>query len=210
MRKSRYALEEKEYDLLNLLFPGYSWIHLESRNSKTSSEESIKYGGEYVIYDSKEQIEELVKKLEPMIGGVIEAIKYSTVPVKLTPHAPENRYALVVYCDRRERDEVVEILDKFGGRNYEWKNRKDVWRDALKNPWFCFVFYNMDPEGFKKICRLVQMESSIDMIESFMKFASKVAGVFRDVRRKINEYPDEESLEREVRELIKEKLYSID
>jgi len=210
MRKSRYALEEKEYDLLNLLFPGYFWIHLESRNSKTSPEESIKYGGEYVIYGSQEQIEKLVKKLEPMIGGVIEAIKYSTVPVKLTPHAPENHYALVVYCDRRDRDEVIEILDEIGARNYEWKNRKDVWRDALKNPWFCFVFYNMDPEGFKKICRLVQMESSIDMIESFMKFASKVAGVFRDVRRKINEYPDEESLKREVRKLIEEKLYSID
>ena len=208
MRKSRYALEEKEYDLLNLLFPGYSWIHLESRNSKTSPEESIKYGGEYVIYDSKEQIEELVKKLEPMIGGVIEAIKYSTVPVKLTPYAPENRYALVVYCDRRNRDEVVEILDEIGARNYEWKNRKDVWRDALKNPWFCFVFYNMDPEGFKKICRLVQMESSIKMINSVMKLASEVAGILREIKERIDKYPDEESLKKEIKKLIEERFNS--
>ena len=130
-----YELSESNYKILDLLFRGYCWIHFESKVPKPI-EEIVEYGGKYIIYGSKEYVKKLAEKIKPMIGEVIEGIKYSTVPLK------ENSYGLVVYCDKRNRDETLKILEKLKVSNYEWKTDKESWRDCLSDPWFSSSFTN--------------------------------------------------------------------
>ena len=184
LEKSKYALEESEYEILNFLFPGYSWTHLESRVS-LPLEEDIKHGGKYVIYGLKEEVEELAEKLESKIGNTINAIKFSTVPVKVTPHAPENQHALLVYCDKRRRTEVMKILEYIGADNYVWKSTRESWREILDDPWTCLILYLSNAEKFRKVCKLVNKEESFKGIKNLMKFSAEYAEKFRKLAKLI-------------------------
>ena len=178
LKKSKYALKDSDYELLNSLFLEYPWIHLESKTNNTL-EDSIKYSGKYVIYDSKEKVKEFAEKLEPRIGGVIDAIKYSTAPVKVTPRAPEGLYALIVYCNKKTRTEAMRILESIGVEYFEWKSTRDTWREILSDRLLCLNLYLNNPSGLKRVCELVGKEEVFEFMETIVKFGSEYAAKFK-------------------------------
>jgi len=74
-------MKDSDSVLLGLLLSSDPWIYIEPNETKVSFEDSIRYGGKYIIHGSKEYVENLAKRLEKMIGKAISSIKYSKVPV---------------------------------------------------------------------------------------------------------------------------------
>lgn len=203
MEESKYVMKESDRELLNFLFPDYSWIHMEPEE-KVSLEDSIEYGGKYVIYGSKDRVEELVEELEPGIGDVIEAIKYSTVPVQVTPLAPENKYALIVYCNIKTRTDVMKILQSIGVKYFEWKSTRDSWREVLNDRWACLNFYIENRERFRKLCELVGREDAFEYQDGLAKLSSELAPKFKAAAELLHENPNQESTLEEIKELIEQ------
>ena len=63
-------MEDSDSLLLDIVSDPGTWIYVESNESKTSLEDEIKSGGEYVIYGSKEYVKNYAKILEKRIGEV--------------------------------------------------------------------------------------------------------------------------------------------
>jgi len=209
MKKSRHALKDSDYELLYFLFPSYNWIHLEPKEFKLSTDEIIKQGGKYVVYGSKQRVEYLVEELGPRIGDVIEAMKYSTIPIKETPNALEDQHALIVYCNEKTRGEAMKTLESVGVEHFEWKSNIDSWREVLDDTWLCLNLYICNPDRFREVCRLVDKEKSFELIDGLNKIASELAPEFRKAATRLYKSSDVKPILEELRELVEQKFTSL-
>lgn len=90
------------------------WTRLvPDRPSGVNPEEWLRHGGKWIVFDRKERIVDLAKRLELFIeSGKIESAKYWN----------EDPSAICVYSLDRDRERVWEILKKLGaGDNRVWE-----------------------------------------------------------------------------------------
>ena len=111
----------------------FYWIYIIPRNWKfpiayqgklLSKEEYQKYWGKWVILDTKEELDNLAKKLDPYVEDrTIQGIKYSRTPEEVFGI---DECVMCVFCDDRERDQVWEILAQAGVKIKAWVYDREV------------------------------------------------------------------------------------
>lgn len=180
-------MEDLNSLLFKVSFPDDPWIFIEPDGYKVPLENIIKSWGKYVIYGSKGYTESLAKKLEKNVGKNIREIKYSKVPVSVTPNAPENSYAVIVYCDIMTRDNVMKTLEELGVGYFEWKSDRQSLLEYLNDPYFCFFIYTFNRERLMKICKLLDREDVFEKTERLAKLSSTYAKKFRKLAKLVKQ-----------------------
>ena len=86
--------------------------------------EILKYWGKWIILGNKTWLDELAIKLDPYVEDKkIPCIKYDRKP---STNIGVDECVFMVYCDRRERDKVWEILKQFGVKLKAWVTEKET------------------------------------------------------------------------------------
>ena len=104
----------------------FIWIEAEEeRFPYETDEEYLKHSGKWMIYEPKEQIEEKIPKIIEMLGDKrILNMKYTKNPALDVPenYSLGEDYALIIYCDDRQRDEVRKVIkNELGSEEMFWK-----------------------------------------------------------------------------------------
>ena len=86
--------------------------------------EVLEYWGKWLVLGEKDRLDELAEKLDPYVENKeIPCIKYDRTP-------PQNlgveECVMMVYCDRRNRDEVWKILAGFGIKMKAWVSERET------------------------------------------------------------------------------------
>jgi hypothetical protein len=84
----------------------------------------LEYWGKWLVLGERPWLDELAEKLDPYVERKeIPVIKYDRLP-------PVNlgleECVMMVYCDRRNRDEVWKILTQFGIKMKAWVTEKET------------------------------------------------------------------------------------
>jgi len=83
-----------------------------------TNKEYLEHWGKWVIMGSREEFDELAKKLDPHVeDGAIPCVKYDREKLD---HLGFKEHVMCVYCDKREREEVWQILHGLGVRLKAW------------------------------------------------------------------------------------------
>jgi len=86
--------------------------------------EVLQYWGKWLVLGKKAWLDELAKKLDPYVEEKkIPCIKYDRKPSR---NLGIEECVFMVYCDRRERDEVWQILSQFGVKLKAWVTEKET------------------------------------------------------------------------------------
>jgi hypothetical protein len=86
--------------------------------------EILQYWGKWIVLGNRPFLDELAEKLDPYVEDKkIPCIKYDRNPSKNLGVA---ECVFMVYCDRRQRDEVWDILQKFGMKLKAWVTEKET------------------------------------------------------------------------------------
>jgi hypothetical protein len=89
-----------------------------------TNKEYLAYWGKWVIMGRREEFDELAKKLDPCVeNGAISCVKYDRVKLE---HLGFKEHVMCVYCDKREREEVWQILYGLGARLKAWFYDKET------------------------------------------------------------------------------------
>jgi hypothetical protein len=86
--------------------------------------EVLEYWGKWLVLGEKDKLDELAEKLDPQVENKeIPCIKYDrTPPLNLGVE----ECVMMVYCDRRNRDEVWKILAGFGIKMKAWVTERET------------------------------------------------------------------------------------
>ncbi|MFO7965610.1 MAG: hypothetical protein R6U50_16920 [Desulfobacterales bacterium] len=94
------------------------------RGKELTNAEVLKYWGKWIILGKKEQLDDLATKLDPYVEEKkIPCIKYDRNP---SANLGVNECVFMVYCDRRDRDNVWQILSRFGIKMKAWVTEKET------------------------------------------------------------------------------------
>lgn len=107
------------------------WVYIQSSKS-----------GKWIIRGTKEEIEEIAKRLEPLIeSGDIEAAKYTKKDPAHDPYPDIKTYALCVYCREKERARVKVALCGLGANAgaMEWKYNIQTLEEMQKRVAICLA-----------------------------------------------------------------------
>jgi hypothetical protein len=86
--------------------------------------EILQYWGKWIVLGNRPFLDELAEKLDPYVEDKkIPCIKYDRSPSK---NLGVTECVFMVYCDRRQRDEVWDILRKFGVKLKAWVTEKET------------------------------------------------------------------------------------
>ncbi len=107
----------------------WTWL-LPDTPRNIDKEEWMRHGGKWIIFDRKDRILKLAKKLEPYIdSGEIGSAKYWN----------EDPSAINVYSLDKDKEKTWEILERFGaGDNKVWEYDY-AWDKNIRNP-FDFMY----------------------------------------------------------------------
>jgi len=184
---SSIANETEEYDFLTSIFPRYrDWMYFES-GKKIPTEDMIKNHGKWVIYGSKKHVEDFANTLRKEIGDVIDSIKYSLKPTRVTPNAPYRRHALIVYCHDYNREGVLSRLKDLGVRQAIWKYDRASLLEDLNDPSFCFALEGLNPGRLKYLSELAGIEIKPEITEHIQGMNKLVD----DCLQKIKEFEEQ-------------------
>ncbi len=172
-----------EKSILYSLFPELrDWIYIELKDN-SSLEDSIRSQGKWIVYGSKNFIENLASILKAKIGMEINALKYSTVPVKVTPNAPEGSHALIVYCNERKKEKVRDLLEEVGIKEANWKSDKESLAELIEDPLFCLRLELLNPGRLNYLTKLIQKDVRPEILEEinrFKRYIKKLAKKFKN------------------------------
>lgn len=91
---------------------------------RLTNKEYLEHWGKWVFFGSKEELAEMAKKLDPYVEShEIPCIKYDRSPQKWFDL---DQCVMCVYCDYRQRDDVLQILSKFGVKIKAWTYDREV------------------------------------------------------------------------------------
>lgn len=95
------------------------------KNKRLTNQEYMDHWGKWVFFgDNREELDELARKLEPYVESHdIPCIKYDRAPQKW---ADLEQCVMCVYCDDRQKKEVLEILSSFGVKAKGWVYEREV------------------------------------------------------------------------------------
>ncbi|MFP4476361.1 MAG: hypothetical protein ACLFOY_12445 [Desulfatibacillaceae bacterium] len=129
------------------VFYGHTYTVCQGR--PMTNGEVLEYWGKWLVLDEREQLDELARRLDPYVENRrIPCIKYDR-------ESPRNlgieECVMMVYCDRRERERVWDILAEHGVRMKAWVTEREtmeLWRPGspLLERW-------MESAGFDEATR---------------------------------------------------------
>jgi hypothetical protein len=94
------------------------------KGRELTNAEVLAYWGKWIVLGDKARLDELAEKLDPYVEDkIIPCIKYDRKPSSNLGIA---ECVFMVYCDRRERDKVWEILSRFGVKLKAWVTEKET------------------------------------------------------------------------------------
>ncbi len=86
--------------------------------------EVLKYWGKWIVLGNKDWLDDLAKKLDPYVEEKkIPCIKYDRNP---SSNLGTTECVFMVYCDRRDRDNVWRILSRMGVKLKAWVTEKET------------------------------------------------------------------------------------
>ncbi len=89
-----------------------------------TNKEVLEYWGKWIILGKKERLDELARKLDPYVEDKkIPCIKYDRKP---SANLGIEECVFMVYCDRREREKVWDILKQYGVKLKAWVTEKET------------------------------------------------------------------------------------
>ncbi len=98
--------------------------HMTYQCKRLTNKEYLEHWGKWIYLDERDHLDELVLKLDPYVeDGSIPCIKYDHTPQRFFDM---DQCVLCVYCDDRQRDEVWEILSRFGIKGKAWVYEREV------------------------------------------------------------------------------------
>ncbi len=105
-----------------LVLMGRSYTVYQSKDMTNG--EVLEYWGKWLVLGEKDKLDELAEKLDPQVENKeIPCIKYDrTPPLNLGVE----ECVMMVYCDRRNRDEVWKILAGFGIKMKAWVTERET------------------------------------------------------------------------------------
>lgn len=171
-------------ELLAILPEARDWIYIEPKEDKRPIEERLQYGGKWVIYGSKKYIEKLVRDLKCEVGRNIDAMKYSVKPIKVTPNAPDKKYALLVYCDESRKGKLKNILESKGVKKVTWKSNKESLKELLDDPFFCLILELFNPGRLEYLANSLQIEINPHVLERVKKFKNYIGELLQNFSTK--------------------------
>jgi hypothetical protein len=97
---------------------------IEYNGRRLTNKEYLEYWGKWVFFGDPEELAEMAKKLDPYVENhEIPCIKYDRKPQKWFEL---EQCVMCVYCDYRQRDDVLGILSKFGIKIKAWTYDREV------------------------------------------------------------------------------------
>jgi hypothetical protein len=129
------------------VFDGQSYTVFQGK--RLTNGEVLAYWGKWIILGERPWIDALARALDPHVEARrIPCVKYDREPSK---NLGVEECVMMVYCDRRERDAVWEILAANGARMKAWVTEREtmeLWRPGspLLERW-------MDSRGFDETLR---------------------------------------------------------
>jgi hypothetical protein len=134
----------------------WTWL-LPDAPRETDREEWMRHGGKWIIFDRKEQIVALAKKLGPSIdSGEIESAKYWN----------KDPGAICVYSLDRDKDKTGDILLKLGsGTDRVWEYDY-AWDKNIQNPVnFMYSWFSK----FRTILQSYGLIGTLQLIREILK-----------------------------------------
>ena len=98
--------------------------YIRYKGKKLTNGEVLKYWGKWVVLGEREWLDKLAQKLDKYVEEEkIASIKYTREPSK---NLRVDECVMLVYCDKRERDEVWAILEEHGVKLKAWISEKET------------------------------------------------------------------------------------
>jgi len=170
-------VDENKYSAMVSLFPEMGgWVYFEE-NDNASLEEEIKHHGKWVIYDSEQKIKNLANRLRKEIGNDLRTLKYSMKPTKVTPNAPEGKYALLAYCHEAKKDKVLTMLKKMGVSEVTWKYDRESFVELFDNTSFYLRLELLSPGELENLAELLQIKLDSESLKRAKDFRKYVEGI---------------------------------
>jgi hypothetical protein len=92
-----------------------------------TNKEYLQHWGKWLILGTREELEELAKRLDPYVEREqIPCIKFDRTVQKEFKDMLLNECVMLVYCDDREREDVWKILAQEGVTSKAWHYEKDT------------------------------------------------------------------------------------
>jgi hypothetical protein len=177
---------QKKDPILFSLFPeARGWVYFETNDDNIPIEELIEHRGKWVIYGSKQYVENLANVLKEKIGKEIDALKYSVDPTKVTPNAPEGNYALLVYCHESKRNRVLTMLKSIGVEEATWKYDRESLLELVNDPLFCLKLELLNPGRLEYLAGLLQIDPAIlKEVKDFRNYVIRLSERIRELSKK--------------------------
>jgi len=100
----------------------YNYINYEGKS--LTNKEYLEHWGKWVFLGSKEELNEIAKKIDPFVEKkIIPAAKYDR---ELIPEFELGECVMCIFCDVRQRDEVWEVLASLGVKDKMWVFEKET------------------------------------------------------------------------------------
>lgn len=104
------------------VYRNYNYINYKGK--ELTNKEYLKYWGKWVFTGSKEELDELAKKIDPYVEKkIIPAAKYDQ---EIIPEFDLGECVMCIFCDVRQRDEVWEVLESLGVKDKAWVFEKET------------------------------------------------------------------------------------
>ena len=210
------ANEREDFALITSFLPGYrGWTYYEA-DKHIPIEEVVKHHGKWVIYGKKGFIEEFADRIRPEIdsAGPIDAIKYSDDIVAVTPDAPSECYALLVYCNDYDRNGVLSTLEGMGARDQAeqivWKYDRESILEDFSNPRVCLVYALFNYDNFKRTAGMVGIGEDSDImrfVDGYREMISDFGAKCKVVSDLMESGADEQTLMNNIDELFGEGVF---
>lgn len=196
--------ETDEFAFLATIFPELrSWIYYET-DDHIPIEDIVKSHGKWVIYGSKEYVENLGNSLRPEIDGkTITGLKYSKWFTSVTPNSPYRSHALLVYCHDYNRDQVLSKLKSMGVEEPTWKYDRKTLLEQFSDPQNCWRYARISPEKFKRIVELIELDVDpkiLAKIDAYHEALYDMADKCNELAEMAKAGTDEKALELKIRE----------
>jgi hypothetical protein len=129
---------------------------------RLTNKDYLAYWGKWVFLGEKEELDVMAEKLDPYVeNGEIPCIKYDRSPQKWFDL---EQCVMCVYCDKRQRDKVFNILAKFGVKGKRWVPESEVidkWKPGGLNLERWLEFHDLKGEKADKIRKKIKNQLEI-------------------------------------------------
>jgi hypothetical protein len=89
-----------------------------------TNREILQYWGKWIVLGDRKWLDELAEKLDPYVEERrIPCVKYDRKP---SANLGISENVMMVYCDRRNREDVWNVLERFGVKIKAWVTEEDT------------------------------------------------------------------------------------